>query len=147
MYIFGTKLSTEVAVFIGILILIIVVHLFCGCCNMNALREGLASLNDGESSKFSILNNGAINTSSWFKQDLTVTPGQPLSPGVQSIMDRPPQQVPMPEGEMFMFANTEFKPECCPNAYSTSSGCACMTTAQYNDLVLRGGNNVPYSEY
>jgi hypothetical protein len=46
-----------------------------------------------------------------------------------------------------MFANTPFKPECCPNAYSNSSGCACMTTNQYNYLISRGGNNVPYSEY
>ena len=53
------------------------------------------------------------------------------------------------EGEMLMFANTQFKPECCKNngSYSGSTGCACMTTGQYNYLVSRGGNNVPYSEY
>jgi len=55
--------------------------------------------------------------------------------------------VPLPEGEMLMFANTPFKPECCPNTYSTSSGCACMTGNQFNFLQVRGGNNVPYSEY
>ena len=46
-----------------------------------------------------------------------------------------------------MFANTPFKPECCPNAFSNSSGCACMTGGQFNYLVERGGNNIPYSEY
>jgi hypothetical protein len=46
-----------------------------------------------------------------------------------------------------MFKNTSFKPECCPNTYSNSMGCACMSTKQYNYLVHRGGNNVPYSEY
>ena len=57
------------------------------------------------------------------------------------------QPVPLPEGEMLMFANTPFKPECCPNTYSNSSGCACMTGNQYNYLITRGSNNVPYSEY
>jgi len=46
-----------------------------------------------------------------------------------------------------MFATTPFKPECCPSAFSSSTGCACMTTQQYNWLRERGGNNVPYSEY
>jgi hypothetical protein len=46
-----------------------------------------------------------------------------------------------------LFKHTAFKPECCPNTYSNSMGCACMTTAQYNYLNERGGNNVPYSQY
>jgi hypothetical protein len=46
-----------------------------------------------------------------------------------------------------MFKNTAFKPECCPNTYSNSMGCACMSTSQYNYLETRGGNNVPYSQY
>jgi hypothetical protein len=47
--------------------------------------------------------------------------------------------------QMLMFANTPFKPECCPNTYSTSTGCACMTGEQVNLLKSRG--NVAYSEY
>jgi hypothetical protein len=78
---------------------------------------------------------------------MTVVPGQPLSSGVKQFLAREPQPVPLPEGELFMFANTPFKPECCPNTYSTSQGCACMTGNQYNYLVERGGNNVPYSQY
>ncbi len=50
-------------------------------------------------------------------------------------------------GEMLMFANTPFKPECCPNIYSNGRGCACMTAGQTNHLVTRGGNNYPVSEY
>jgi hypothetical protein len=70
-----------------------------------------------------------------------------LSQGVKDFLAREPQPVPLPEGEMLMFANTPFKPECCPNTYSTSTGCACMTGPQYNALIGRFGNNVPYSEY
>jgi len=47
--------------------------------------------------------------------------------------------------QMLMFANTPFKPECCPNTYSSSTGCACMTREQVNLLKNRG--NVAYSEY
>ena len=78
---------------------------------------------------------------------MNVVKGQPLSDGVKAILNRKPQPLPLPEGEMLLFANTPFKPECCPNSFSTSSGCACMTTDQYNYLTLRGGNNTPYSEY
>jgi hypothetical protein len=109
-------------------------------------REGFtgANTNNGESSTF---NNNSLNTSSWFTPNLTFSKGVKPDKGVQNILNRPKQQIPLPEGQMLMFANTPFKPECCPNAYSTSTGCACMTTTQYNYLIDRGGNNVPYSEY
>ena len=106
-----------------------------------------ANINYGESSLYSLSQDDPVDTSSWSAQNMTVTPGQPLSAGVKAFMERKPTQVPLPEGEMFMFANTEFKPECCPNTYSNSSGCACMTGQQYNALITRFGNNVPYSEY
>lgn len=113
------------------------------------LKEGFtgANTNYGQSSPYTLGQNTPVDTSSWGQPDLVVTPGQPLSPGVQAILNREPQPVPLPEGEMLMFANTQFGPEFCPSVYSNSSGCAAMTTQQYNYLVTRGGNNVPYSEY
>lgn len=112
-------------------------------------KEGFtgANINYGESSLYNLNDDQEVDTASWSAQNMTVTPGQPLSAGVKQFLSREPQPVPLPEGEMFMFANTQFKPECCPNTYSNSSGCACMTGNQYNYLVLRGGNNVPYSQY
>jgi hypothetical protein len=181
--IFGFKLNVEILILIGVVYLILVGHLFCGCCNYNLmesfdteesvmsggvesdmsmensnlatqvapeeLTEGFtgANTNYGESSQYDLTNDNPINTSSWNAQNMTVVPGQPLSAGVKDFMAREPQPVPLPEGELFMFANTPFKPECCPNTYSNGSGCACMTGNQYNSLILRGGNNVPYSEY
>jgi hypothetical protein len=112
-------------------------------------KEGFAGANTnyGQSSPFDLNSDSDVNTSSWSKPDMTVVPGKPLSDGVKQFLAREPQPVPLPEGELFMFASTPFKPECCPNTYSTSTGCACMTGQQYNYLVMRGGNNVPYSEY
>lgn len=106
-----------------------------------------ANINYGESSLYSLSQDDPVDTSSWSAQNMTVVPGQPLSAGVKAFLERKPTQVPLPEGEMFMFANTEFKPECCPNTYSNSSGCACMDSNSYNYLITRGSNNIPYSEY
>jgi len=112
-------------------------------------KEGFvgANTNYGQSSPFDLNSSSTVNASSWSAPDMTVVPGKPLSPGVKQFLAREPQPIPLPEGELDMFASTPFKPECCPNTYSTSTGCACMTGKQYNYLVNRGANNVPYSEY
>jgi hypothetical protein len=47
---------------------------------------------------------------------------------------------PLKNGEMVIFAKNKFKPECCPAAYSSSTGCACITPEQINYLNTRGGN-------
>ena len=167
--IFGYKLNLEVLILIGVVYLILVGHTLGGCSRVG-LMEGLdvmktaaagakkavdkktegfsgANTNYGESSSYDLSSDVPVNTSSWSAQNMTVVKGQPLSKGVKQFLAREPQPVPLPEGEMLMFANTPFKPECCPNTYSNSTGCACMTGEQYNFLVLRGGNNVPYSEF
>ena len=45
------------------------------------------------------------------------------------------------------FKDTEFRPECCPSAYSTSTGCPCVTEEQNVQFNERFGNNNPYSIY
>lgn len=167
------RVSLEILILIGVIYLIMAIHTVCSCCNLKKMlkiaKEGMenmdtyntnrkraskpieafvgANTNYGESTPFDINKNDSIDTANWMQPNLTVAPGQNYSKGVKEILDRPQQPVPLPEGEMLMFANTPFKPECCPNTYSNSSGCACMTTGQYNYLVTRGSNNVPYSEY
>jgi hypothetical protein len=106
-----------------------------------------ANINYGESSLYSLGNDNPVDTSSWSAQDMTVRPGQPLSAGVKAFLARPQQKLPLPEGEMLLFANTKFAPEFCPSTYSNSSGCAEISSGTFNYLVTRGGNNVPYSEY
>ena len=189
--ILGYKFNLEVLILIGVVYLILVGHMFCGCCHFGMMegfdgsgnsvatpdqqekdktatnlatqtavggpttpaptitKEGFtpANINFGESSMYNLSSDNPINTSAWNAPNMTVVPGKPLSAGVKQFLSREPQPVPLPDGELLMFANTPFKPECCPNTYSNSSGCACMTGDQYNYLVLRGGNNVPYSQY
>ena len=88
-----------------------------------------------------------MNPSTWSMPTLTYSPGTTPDAGVKAFWDRPKQQIPPPEGQLDFFAKTEFKPECCPNTYSTSTGCACMDMGSYNFLKQRGFNNVPFSDY
>jgi hypothetical protein len=55
--------------------------------------------------------------------------------------------VPLPDGELFFFQNNQFKPECCPGPYSSSTGCACMSSEQIRYLNTRGGNRTSDSEF
>jgi len=111
----------------------------------SSLKENFYGMGDNTVNSFANPKN-VTNTSNWSNPNLGYKKGQ-MSSGVSNILNRPPQPVPLPEGQLDMFATTSFKPECCPNAYSNSTGCACMTVPQYNYLMDRGGNNVPYSEY
>ena len=175
--VFGFKFNLEILILIGVVYLIMVGHTIGGCCNMPLIMEGLSNMNNsdssesnedkkklammkkskegfagantnyGQSSQYSLGNYNPVDTSSWGQPTMTVTPGKPLSKAVKQFMARPEQPVPLPEGEMLMFANTKFAPEFCPNTFSNSSGCAAMTSQQLNFLKNRGGNNIPYSEY
>ena len=171
------KFRVEILIAIVIVFWIMFGHLLCGCCRVNlfeafnmprygietkkanftTIKETTTPLTEA----FTGANNSAygpefagaktpdyiMNPSTWSMPTLTYSPGTKPDSGVQAIWDRPKQPIPLPEGQLDMFATTEFKPECCPNAYSSSTGCACMTVDQYSYLISRGSNNVPYSQY
>lgn len=40
----------------------------------------------------------------------------------------------------FFFSETNFRGDCCPSQYSSSSGCACLSESEKNFLSNRGGN-------
>lgn len=144
------KFRLEILILIVVVFWIMFGHMLCSCCTVNIFKEGFVGGNNSASGpEFA----GAkspdwiMNPSTWSMPTLSYSPGATPSAGVKAIWDRPKQPIPLPEGELDMFATTPFKPECCPNTYSNSMGCACLTVPQYNYLRQRGGNNVPYSEY
>jgi hypothetical protein len=59
---------------------------------------------------------------------------------LNSYKDNVGTPVPLPEGELFFFADNKFKPECCPSTYSDSMGCACLSQDQVTYINQRGGN-------
>jgi hypothetical protein len=155
------KIRVEICILIIIVGWILLGHLLCSCCRVS-LHEGMEIIkNFAVKEGFVGSNNSALNTpfakanspsyinkpSTWSEPNLTYGKNNKPSAGAEAILNRPKQPIPVPEGQLDMFATTEYKPECCPNTYSSSSGCACMTVDQYDYLRDRGGNNVPYSEY
>ena len=144
----GFKFRLEILLIAAVIAFIMFAQTSWACmsCGKNeGFQSGPLDVNNFQ--QYSLGKDAPVDTSKWGAPSLVIKSGEKPSAGAQDILNRPPQQVPLPEGELDMFANTEFKPECCPNAYSNGSGCACMTVNQYNYLVSRGGNNVPYSEY
>jgi hypothetical protein len=139
---------SEIIVLLLVVFTAVYVGMLYSCSHMTAMEalEGFtgANTNYGESSLY---NRKPVSTKSWFSPNLSYKPGQRVGKGIQNILNRPKQPVPLPDGETLLFKSTKFAPECCPNTYSSSMGCACMTVDQYNYLIDRGGNNVPYSEY
>ena len=163
------KCRLEFAIIIIFLVVVLFGHTLCACSNVGLL-EGFAAATGSDATKadekdkkkegFSnyktnagpqfASNNGNYTympSDKWSQPSLVYATGTSPSAGVQSILNRGNNQAPLASGEMDVFANTQFKPECCPNTYSNSQGCACMSTQQYNTLITRGGNNIPFSQY
>ena len=166
------KFRLEILIALIVVSWIMFGHMLCSCCRVN-IFEAMTNNNKKQAlyknnvirhsttEGFTGANNSAMgpefaetktpdyimNPSTWSMPTLAYSPGTTPDPGVKAIWDRPKQPIPLPEGELDMFATTPFKPECCPNAYSSSTGCACMTVDQYNFLKTRGANNVPYDIY
>ena len=153
------KCRVEILIAIVVIFWIMFGHVLCSCSRISfsegmellkKTKEGFTGANNttmGPEFAGAKTSGYIMNPSTWSMPSLTYSPGTRPDAGVKAIWDRPKQPIPLPEGEMDMFATTEFKPECCPNAYSSSTGCACMTMDQYSALRQRFGNNVPYSEY
>ena len=147
----SSKFRVEILILIVVVFWIMFGHVLCSCCLFNRNTfEGFSGANKtsmGPEFGTAKTQGYIMNPSTWSMPTLAYSPGTRPGAGVKSIWDRPKQPIPLPEGELDMFATTQFKPECCPNAYSNSSGCACVTVDQYNYLRDRGGNNVPYDIY
>jgi len=120
-----------------------------GGSKKTAATEGFsgANTNYGESASYPMVQTTYLDASKWGSPDLAIIPGKPIPKAAQAIIDRPNQSLPLPEGQLSLFDNMPFSPECCPTAFSSSMGCACLNSQTYNALITRFGNNVPYSEY
>lgn len=44
------------------------------------------------------------------------------------------------ENKLMFLVGNETKPECCPAAFTTDSGCVCLTSADSDFMAHRGGN-------
>jgi hypothetical protein len=120
---------------------IVKAHALEGISAQNAApREGFIS--DGASTLGAALddkNNGDI-ASSWISKATTFSSEFGYGDMNNTGTAYTGTPTPLPDGELVIFAQNKFKPECCPSPYSSSTGCACITPEQIKYLNSRGGN-------
>jgi len=126
----GMTFRLEIVLLAILLIYIINAHTICSCSKVS-LSEGFQMIKDMGT---------ALNYDMSEGVPLNKTPG-PLYMN-QNFKST---NIPLPDGKMDFFENTQFKPECCPNVFSTGAGCACLSKDQINHLFQRGGNNTTSS--
>ena len=103
-------------------------HIFGGCLT----QEGMSVIGQKMST-------GVHNDTYQSKHDsLTTNGGGPTeSPSV-----------PLPEGQLFMWANNDFTADCCGTSnVSGTGGCACITKEQWDYLSARAGNATKPAEF
>ena len=129
--ILGFKARVEVIVISMIIGCLLCCHLVCGCATIEGMQVAGAAI--------------GYNMANGVHQDkydprasmLEVNGGGKIGP-----------QVPLPEGQLFFYANNEFSGKCCTNSnVSGGNGCACITKEQSCYLNARGGNRAAGSEF
>jgi hypothetical protein len=148
---FGYEARVEVVVACIIIGMLAGLFMFCDCFQYSVL-EGMTP-NDMNKKKangkkvegFVTLSNNELNiddsyTMGWVKTAKRYASGMGNKNRLNTYKDNVGTPVPLPEGELFFFADNKFKPECCPSTYSDSTGCACLSQDQVNYINQRGGN-------
>lgn len=132
--IFGHSCRLEIIIVCIVVGFVLGAHLFCSCSRIGA-QEGMAVM--GAALDWTM---GQDVATSWTTKAKSYANEMGYSTAQSKWSQYKGTSVPLPEGEMFMFANNDFKPECCPSTYTSSTGCACITQEQVNYINQRGGN-------
>jgi hypothetical protein len=132
--VFGIACRLEVIIICLVVGFILGAHLLCSCSRIG-LKEGMAMMGTSLDWKMS-----EDMPNSWSTKADKYSHEMGYSSAQSKLEQAKGVPVPLPEGQMYMFADNEFKPECCPSTYSSSNGCACMTKEQVTYLNERGGN-------
>lgn len=152
---FGYEARLEVVVACIMIGMLAGLFMFCDCFQYSVL-EGMTP-NDVNNKKangkkagdkkegFVNLSNNELNiddsyTMGWVQTAKRYASGMGNKNRLNTYKDNVGTPVPLPEGELFFFADNKFKPECCPSTYSDSTGCACLSQDQVNYINQRGGN-------
>lgn len=140
---FGQKIRLELIILILIIGVFIVVNMFCSC--HGGVREAFQVSKDLTGSALDYVMGQDIKSSWNYKHggDSKKT----YNDWTKHLESNVGGQVPLPEGELFMFAQNRNSPDCCPSHYGSSTGCVCISPEQYSYLNKRGGNRTLTTEY
>ena len=154
---FGYEARLEIVVACIVIGMIAGLLMFCDCFqygilegmtpnDMNGKGKKTDNKNPGDKKEgFVNLSNNELNiddsyTMGWVQTAKRYASGMGNKNRLNTYKDNVGTPVPLPEGELFFFADNKFKPECCPSTYSDSTGCACLSQDQVNYINQRGGN-------
>jgi len=142
--VFGYEVRVEIVVACIIIGMVAGLFMFCDCFQYSIL-EGMQNNTRKEKEGFANLNNNDLHinnsyTMGWVQKAKQYASGMGYKNKLNSYKDNVGTPVPLPEGELFFFADNKFKPECCPSTYSDSTGCACLSQDQVTYINERGGN-------
>lgn len=139
--IFGVKVRLECILASLLIGIFIGAHVFCSCAKIDNVKIGLKEVSRENFENIAAPVDYKMGKGVYGSWDTRVQKKGPAIPWRSQQMDTyKGTPVPLPEGQMFIFADNEFKPECCGSTVSSSSGCACITPAQMNYINQRGGN-------
>lgn len=137
--IFGLTCRVELLVISVILGAFVGAHLLCSCAKVDNIKVGLKKAKEGFTSGAPLnykMGNGVYGSWETRKQ------GEGGSPKWRSKFHDSYKgtKVPLPEGQLFFWADNTYAPECCGSSVSGSDGCLCATKEQIDYINQRGGN-------
>ena len=142
--ILGMKVRVECVVLCLLIGIFIGSHVFCSCAKIDNVKIGVKEVRKVGRENFKTLGApvkykmGQGVYGSWETRKQKVGPDVPWRAQQMDTYKGTP--VPLPEGQLFLFADNQFKPECCGSSVSSSTGCACITRSQMDYVNQRGGN-------
>lgn len=156
---FGYEARLEIVVACIVIGMVAGLFMFCDCFQYSILEGMTPNNTNGKADNkkpsdkktgdkkegFVNLSNNDLNiddsyTMGWVQTAKRYASGMGNKNRLNTYKDNVGTPVPLPEGELFFFADNKFKPECCPSTYSDSMGCACLSQDQVNYINQRGGN-------
>lgn len=121
--------------------------LFCSCSKVsakqaaNVVKEGLANL-DPSAVDYNMSSGVPQPPKTWGSY-----PEGSVKAWKNANAHTKGTHVPLPEGQLFMWADNKFDPTCCPSSVSASTGCVCISKEQEDYINQRGGNNTESNNY
>ena len=146
-----TKFLVIIFLIIGV---ILGSHLFCSCTSLT-VNGAPANLENVVKEAFVSRNAASVRASAstydpvsdWENAALNYAKNVGSHDNTKSGQYYKGGTIPLPPGELLIFAENPIKPECCPSYYSSSTGCVCASQKQMAYLNQRGGNRTLTSEF
>ena len=135
--IFGMKLRVELLILIAVITYFICIQTFCSV--HGGVKEAFQVSKDLTGSALNYVMGKDVK-SSWTYNTETSDTSSHYERLYQPLEHNTGGEVPLPEGQLFMFYQNKNSADCCPSSYGSSDGCTCMTKEQYQYLNTRGGN-------